>query len=51
MKAIGRRVKVAPRLPVFDGINAVISLSWSDEQRCSEGLRHLRCYRYGEMQS
>ena len=54
MKAAGRRVKVAPRLPISDGINAartIFPLCWFDEERCSDGLRHLRCYRYGEMQS
>lgn len=54
MRAAGRRVRVAPRLPVLDGINAartIFPLCWFDEQRCSEGIRHLRCYRYGEMKS
>ena len=54
MKAAGRRVKVAPRLPISDGINAartIFPLCWFDEQRCADGVRHLRCYRYGEMQS
>jgi phage terminase large subunit len=54
MKAAGRRVKVAPRLPIADGINAartIFPLCWFDEQRCADGIRHLRCYRYGEMQS
>ena len=54
MKAAGRKVKVAPRLPVTDGINAartIFPLCWFDEQRTAAGLRSLRCYRYGEMQS
>jgi phage terminase large subunit len=54
MKAAGRRVKVAARLPVMDGINMVrtiFPLCYFDEQRCSVGLRALRCYRYGEMKS
>jgi len=54
MRAAGRRVRVAPRLPVFDGINAartIFPLCYFDEQRCSAGIRSLRCYRYGEMQS
>lgn len=54
MKAAGRKVKVAPRLPVADGINSVrtcFPLFWFDESRCASGLRSLRCYRYGEMQS
>jgi phage terminase large subunit len=54
MKAAGRKVKVAPRLPIADGINAartVFPLCWFDEQRTAAGVRSLRMYRYGEMQS
>lgn len=54
MRAAGRKVRVAPRLSVTDGINAartIFPLCWFDEARCSEGVRHLRCYRYGEMKS
>lgn len=54
MKAAGRKVRVAPRLPISDGINAarnIFPLVWFDEARCASGLRSLRCYRYGEMQS
>jgi phage terminase large subunit len=54
MRAAGRKVRVAPRLPVTDGINAVrtiLPMCYFDEQRCSAGLRALRMYRYGEMQS
>jgi phage terminase large subunit len=54
MKAAGRRVKVAPRLSITDGINAVrtiFPLCWFDEQKCATGLRSLRCYRYGDMRS
>jgi phage terminase large subunit len=54
MRANGRRVRVAPRGPVYDGINMVrtiFPLCYFDEQRCAAGLRSLRCYRYGEMQS
>jgi len=54
MKASGRKVRVAPRLSITDGINAartIFPLCWFDEQRCSQGIRHLRMYRYGEMQS
>lgn len=54
MRAAGRRVKVAPRLPILDGINAartIFPLCYFDEQRCATGIRSLRCYRYGEMQS
>ena len=54
MRAAGRKVRVAPRLPILDGINAartIFPLCWFDEAKCGEGLRHLRCYRYGEMKS
>jgi phage terminase large subunit len=54
MRAAGRKVKVAPRLPIFDGINAartIFPLCWFDADRCATGLRSLRCYRYGEMKS
>jgi phage terminase large subunit len=54
MRAAGRKVRVAPRLPITDGINAartIFPLCWFDESKCAEGIRHLRCYRYGELQS
>ena len=54
LKAAGRKVRVAPRLPIADGINAartIFPLCYFDESRTSDGVRHLRCYRYGEMQS
>jgi phage terminase large subunit len=54
MRAAGRRVRVAPRLPVMDGINAartIFPLCYFDEGKCATGIRSLRCYRYGEMKS
>jgi phage terminase large subunit len=54
MRAAGRRVRVAPRLPIMDGINAartIFPLCYFDEMKCATGIRSLRCYRYGEMQS
>jgi phage terminase large subunit len=54
MRAAGRKVAVAPRLSIADGINAcrtVFPLCYFDEQRCAQGLRSLRCYRYGDMKS
>jgi phage terminase large subunit len=54
MRAAGRRVRVAPRLPILDGINAartIFPLCYFDEQKCATGIRSLRCYRYGEMKS
>lgn len=54
MKAAGRKVRVSPRLPIVDGINAartVFPMCYFDEAKCAAGLRSLRMYRYGEMQS
>ena len=54
MKAAGRKVRVAPRLSITDGINAartIFPLCYFDEQKTATGLRSLRCYRYGEMKS
>lgn len=54
MKTAGRRVRVAARLPVVDGINAartIFPLCYFDEARCAAGIRSLRCYRYGDMKS
>lgn len=54
MRAAGRRVRVSPRLPILDGINAartIFPLCYFDEQKCAAGIRSLRCYRYGEMKS
>jgi len=54
MRAAGRKVKVAPKLPVADGINmvrTVLPMCYFDEERTAPGLRSLRMYRYGEMQS
>ena len=54
MRAVGWRTKVATRLPIADGINAartIFPLCYFDEQRTATGVRRLRMYRYGEMQS
>lgn len=54
LKASGRKVKVAPRLPIVDGINAVrtiFPLCYFDAERTAAGVRSLRMYRFGEMQS
>lgn len=54
MKAAGRRVKVAAKLPVVDGLNmarTIFPLCWFDAEKCSLGIRSLRCYRYGDMRS
>lgn len=54
MRAAGRKVRVAPKLPVADGINMVrtiLPLCWFDADRTADGVRSLRMYRYGEMKS
>ncbi|GJE37836.1 hypothetical protein KHHGKMAE_1898 [Methylobacterium persicinum] len=49
MRTAGRTVIVQPRRAVLDGINAARTLFpslWFDEERCADGLNHLRHYRY-----
>jgi phage terminase large subunit len=49
MRSAGRTVVVQPRRAVLDGINAARTIFpslWFDEERCSDGLNHLRHYRY-----
>tara|TARA_R110000803_G_C11985015_1_gene321196 strand:- start:2731 stop:3996 length:1266 start_codon:yes stop_codon:yes gene_type:complete len=48
LRELGIHVKVAPKLSVEDGINAVrriLSRCWFDKENCAEGLRALRQYR------
>tara|TARA_R110000796_G_scaffold141253_1_gene257520 strand:+ start:260 stop:1525 length:1266 start_codon:yes stop_codon:yes gene_type:complete len=48
LRELGITVKVAPKLSIEDGINAVrriLSRCWFDKERCKEGLRALRLYR------
>mgnify|MGYP003640745237 CR=1 FL=1 len=48
LRELGIRVKIAPKLSIEDGINAVrriISRCWFDKKNCAEGLRALRQYR------
>ena len=43
-----RNIKVVPAMPVEDGIQALrmlIPTSWSDREKCKEGLEALRMYR------
>ncbi|MES2136117.1 MAG: PBSX family phage terminase large subunit [Pseudomonadota bacterium] len=50
MRAAGRKVRIAPKLHVASGINAVrtmFSSCWFDETRCGEGLQALRHYQWG----
>lgn len=49
MRSLGRTVIVQPRRDVTEGINAartLFSQFWFDEQKCADGLNHLRHYRY-----
>ena len=48
-RAAGWRVSIVPRLSVEDGINAVRTVFpnlWIDQEKCADGLQHLRHYRY-----
>jgi phage terminase large subunit len=50
MRASGRRVRIAPKLNVITGINAVRSMLPNcrfDEERCARGLDCLRMYQWG----
>ena len=54
MRLAGRKVRITPKLPIVDGINAartVFPLCWFDAERCADGLRALRHYRYGEIKT
>jgi phage terminase large subunit len=54
MRLAGRKVRITPKLSVADGINAartVFPLCWFDQDRCEEGVRALRHYRYGEVKT
>jgi phage terminase large subunit len=54
MRLAGRKVRITPKLAVADGINAartVFPLCWFDRERCDEGLKALRHYRYGEVKT
>ena len=54
MRQAGRKVRILPKLAVADGINAartVFPLCWFDRERCEEGIKALRHYRYGEIKT
>jgi phage terminase large subunit len=54
MRLAGRKVRIVPKMSVADGINAartIFPLCWFDKTRCEQGLRALRHYRYGEIQT
>jgi phage terminase large subunit len=49
LRGLGRRVRIAPRLSLADGINAargVMGRCWFDQEKCADGLQALRHYRY-----
>lgn len=50
LRAAGRKVRIAPKLHVASGINAVrmmLSSCWFDETKCADGLMALRHYQWG----
>ena len=50
LRAAGRNVRIAPKLAVMTGINAVRTIfprCWFDEARCAQGLDALRFYQWG----
>lgn len=54
MRLAGRKVRIVPKLSVADGINAartVFPQCWFDREKCAEGIRALRTYRYGEIKT
>ena len=49
MRAVGHKVRIAPKIKVADGINAARTLFpnvWFDAEKCADGLNCLRRYRY-----
>lgn len=49
MKAMGRNVRIVPRVSVEDGINAARTIfprCYFDSEKCADGLQALRHYRY-----
>lgn len=49
LKNAGRKVKIVPKLSVWDGINAARTLFpkfYFDQEKCSEGLQRLRHYKF-----
>lgn len=50
LRAAGRKVRIAPKLHIHTGINAVrviLSSCWFDETNCADGLMALRYYEWG----
>lgn len=49
MRDAGRKVRVIPKMPIADGINAVRTMfpnMWFDAEKCADGLQCIRRYRY-----
>jgi phage terminase large subunit len=49
MRDIGRKVRIVPKIPVADGINAgrtIFSQCFFDAERCADGIQSLQRYRY-----
>jgi phage terminase large subunit len=49
LEAMGKPIRITPKLSVADGINAARTLmnrAFFDETKCADGLQNLRHYRY-----
>jgi phage terminase large subunit len=49
IRAVGRKVKIVPKLSIEDGIaaaRAIFGRCWFDSDKCADGLQALRHYRY-----
>jgi phage terminase large subunit len=54
IRAAGRKVQIVKRLSVIDGINAARTIfrqCWFDGERCKDGIKSLRHYKWGETQA
>jgi phage terminase large subunit len=49
MRDIGRKVRIVPKIPVADGINAgrtIFPQCFFDAEKCADGIQSLQRYRY-----
>lgn len=49
IKAAGRKVQIAPKLSIADGLaagRAIFNRCWFDSEKCADGIQALRHYRY-----
>ena len=49
MRAVGRTVRITPKIKVSEGINAARTIFpslWFDAEKCADGLNRLRRYCY-----